>query len=171
MNSRNHRAGNPILLCRVVILRVTNSPYQGLSCIYIWSMKILWGSTALFALVIKPLHLEKRHLYARYSRVNKMHISLHSVIFCVSHVDTFFCSTQLSARPSILWTGQRSGATLSPSSGSLGTIMFRRRCTASRSPAPSGTPTNRSRDSCGLSTRTSVKVGHTQGMIFIKNGA
>lgn len=61
----------------------------------------------------------------------------------------FHPSTQGSARPSILWTGQRSGATLSPSLKSLGTTTCRRQCTASRSPAPSGTPTNRSRDSCG----------------------
>lgn len=70
-------------------------------------------------------------------------------------------STQGSARPSILWTGQRSGATLSPSLKSSGTTMCRRQCTASRSPARSGTPTNRSRDSYGWSTKISAKVGHT----------
>lgn len=77
-------------------------------------------------------------------------------------------SAQPSARPSILWTGQRSGATLSPSSVSLGTTTCRRRCMASKSPAPSGTPTNRSRGSCGSSTRTLVKVGLSPKIPFTK---
>lgn len=66
-----------------------------------------------------------------------------------------------SARPSTPWTGRRSGATLSPSSASSGTTTCRRRFTASRSLAPSGTPTNRSRGSCGWSTRTLAKVGQS----------
>lgn len=68
---------------------------------------------------------------------------------------------QPSARPSIPWTGRRSGATLSPSSASSATTTCRRRFTASRSLAPSGTPTNRSRGSCGWSTRTLAKVGQS----------
>lgn len=68
---------------------------------------------------------------------------------------------QPSARPSIPWTGRRSGATLSPSSASSGTTTCRRRFTVSRSLAPSGTPTNRSRGSCGWSTRTLAKVGQS----------
>lgn len=66
----------------------------------------------------------------------------------------FHPSTQPSVQPSILWMGQHSGATLSPFSKNLGTTTCRRQCMVSRSPAPSGTPTNRSRDSFGWSIRT-----------------
>lgn len=76
----------------------------------------------------------------------------------------YFLWSQLLAQPSILWTEQRSGVTLSPSSGSLGTTTCRRQSMASRSPAPSGTPTSRFRDSCGWSTRTLAKVGKTNTM-------
>lgn len=96
-------------------------------------------------------------------------VSLTSGSFSYWHLYLNLCpppSSQHSARPSIPWTGQRSGVTLSPSSGSSETTLCRRRCTASRSPAPSGTPTSRSRGSCGWSTRTSAKVG--RNFLFIE---
>lgn len=112
-------------------------------CLYLWSMQSLWDSTAPCALQVL--------YFPSNPKLN--------VFFCFFPL--FHPSTQPSARPSILWTGQPSGATLSPSWRSSGTTTCRRRYTAFRSPAPSGTPTNRSRDSCGWSTRTLAKVGHT----------
>lgn len=72
---------------------------------------------------------------------------------------SFHLSSKPLAQLFILWMGQHNAATLFPFWGSLGTTLYRRQFMGSRSHAPSGTPTNRSRGSCGWSTRTSAKVG------------
>lgn len=58
-------------------------------------------------------------------------------------------SSQPLAQLFILWMGQHNATTLFPFWGSLGTTLYRRQFMVSRSHAPSGTPTNRSRGSCG----------------------
>lgn len=113
----------------------------------------------MFFYCIKPVN-RKVH-FALSSSEKKLHqlsVCLCSSLWKQSLLSLFLNVYQPSVQPFTPWMEPLSAVTLFPSWRSLGTTSSRKLSTGSRSHAPSGTPTNKSRGSFGWSIRTSAKV-------------